>query len=227
MEALKPGIRIQHKAKVCKLQLSDHGSQIKIEVNMVGRGLFGQAKKVSLCGAAQDQFDSFCAMTLVSMGQLYGGKLCAALDRQHPRDLFDVSLLLKNEGFSDEIREGFIFALVSSNRPTHELLSPRLQDQRIAFENQFEGMTAIPFTYEDYEATRLELIQAIRHGLRDEDKKFLLSINRLEPDWSLYDLQEFPSVKWKIENLAKFRDKRPDDYQQHCAELEKTLSSNL
>jgi hypothetical protein len=35
---------------------------------------------------------------------LYGGKLCAALDRQHPRDLFDVGLLLRNEGITPAIR---------------------------------------------------------------------------------------------------------------------------
>ncbi|MBV1904805.1 MAG: nucleotidyl transferase AbiEii/AbiGii toxin family protein [Pseudomonadales bacterium] len=227
IETLKPGIRIQHKDKICKLQISDRGTQIKIEVNMVGRGLLGDARKAPLCDAAQEQFDAFCAMSLVPMSQLYGGKLCAALDRQHPRDLFDVKLLLENEGFSGEIKEGLIFGLVNSSRPTHEILNPRLQDQRTAFENQFEGMTAIPFTYEDCEATRLEIIQTISDGLTDSDKEFLLSINRLEPDWCIYDLQQFPSVKWKLDNLAKFRDKRPDDYQQHCAELEKILSSNI
>ena len=39
IEALRPSIRVQHKANVCKLQLSEQGVLIKIEVNMVGRGL--------------------------------------------------------------------------------------------------------------------------------------------------------------------------------------------
>jgi predicted nucleotidyltransferase component of viral defense system len=227
VEALKPGIRIQHKDKVCKLQISDHGMQIKVEVNMVGRGLLGEADKSLLCDAAQDQFDVFCSMSLVSMAQLYGGKLCAALDRQHPRDLFDVKLLLENEGFTEEIKTGLIFGLISSNRPTHELLKPRLQDQRAAFENQFEGMTRIAFSYEDYEATRLELIGEIHACLTDADKDFLLSVNRVEPDWGIYDFQDFPSIKWKLANLATFKDKRPEDHQQHYAELEKILSGNL
>jgi len=227
IEALKPGIRIQHKENVCKLQISDHGTQIKIEVNTVGRGLLGESNKALLCDIAQDQFDTFCSMTLVSMAQLYGGKICAALDRQHPRDLFDVKLLFENEGFTEEIKKGLIFGLISSNRPTHELLEPRLHDQSAAFVSQFEGMATVAFSYEEYEATRLKLNSEIFACLTDADKYFLLSVNRLEPDWGIYDFQDFPSVKWKLANLATFKEKRPEDYQQHYTELEKILSSNL
>lgn len=227
IEELKPGIRIQHKESICKLLISDHDAQIKIEVNMVGRGLLGEANKALLCDVAQDQFDAFCSMTLVPMAQLYGGKICAALDRQHPRDLFDVKLLFENEGFTEEIKTGLIFGLISSNRPTHELLKPRLQDQSVAFVNQFEGMATVAFSYEEYEATRLKLISEIYDCLTDTDKDFLLSINRLEPDWGIYDFQDFPSVKWKLANLATFKEKRPEDHQQHYTELEKILSSNL
>ena len=162
IEGLRPSIRIQHKENVCKLQLDERGVMIKIEVNMVGRGLIGEATKAPLCEAAQEQFDAFCAMPIVPLGQLYGGKICAAMDRQHPRDLFDVKLLLENEGFTDEIKRGFIFGLVGSNRPTHEMLNPNLLDQRMAFENQFEGMSAIEFSYDEYEATRLQLIETIQ-----------------------------------------------------------------
>jgi predicted nucleotidyltransferase component of viral defense system len=227
LEVLKPGIRIHHKENVCKLQISDHGTQIKIEVNMVGRGLLGETNKVQLCDVAQEQFGAFCSMTLVPMAQLYGGKICAALDRQHPRDLFDVKLLFENEGFTEEIKTGLIFGLISSNRPTHELLEPRLQDYNAAFVNQFEGMATIAFSYEEYAATRLKLVSEIHACLTDADKDFLLSVNRLEPDWGIYDFQDFPSVKWKLANLATFKEKRPEDHQQHYTELEKILSSNL
>jgi len=227
VKVLKPGIRIQHKNEICKLQISDHGTQIKIEVNMVGRGLLGETNKVQLCDVAQDQFDVFCSMTLVPMAQLYGGKICAALDRQHPRDLFDVKFLFDNEGFTEEIKTGLIFGLISSNRPTHELLEPRLQDQSAAFVSQFDGMATIAFSYKDYEQTRLKLISEIHACLTDADKDFLLSVNRLEPDWRIYNFQDFPSVKWKLANLATFKEKRPKDHQQHYAELEKILSSNL
>ncbi|MFC3120329.1 nucleotidyl transferase AbiEii/AbiGii toxin family protein [Agaribacter flavus] len=230
IEALRPSIRAQHKGKVCKLQLDERGVLIKIEVNMVGRGLLGEPNKAPLCEAAQEQFDAFCAMPLVPLAQLYGGKICAALDRQHPRDLFDVKLLfenegLENEGFTDEIKRGFIFGLVSSNRPTYEMLSPNLLDQRTAFENQFEGMTTIEFSYDDYEATRLKLIETIKASLNSDDKAFLLSLNRLEPDWSIYDYQSFPSVKWKLLNLEKFRRENSDTYQQQLEKLETILDN--
>lgn len=176
-----------------------------------------------LCEAVQEQFDAFCAMPLVSLAQLYGGKICAALDRQHPRDLFDVKLLLENEGFTGAIKKGFVFALVSSNRPTHEILEPHLLDQRTAFENQFEGMSAIEFSYDDYEATRLQLIETVKANLDDVDKAFLFGLNRLEPDWSIYDYQDFPSVKWKLLNLDKFNQENPDSYQQQLSELEAVL----
>lgn len=223
IEGLRPSIRIQHKENICKLQLDERGVMIKIEVNMVGRGLIGEATKAQLCEAAQEQFDAFCAMPIVPLGQLYGGKFCAAMDRQHPRDLFDVKLLLENEGFTDDIKRGFIFGLVSSNRPTHEMLNPHLLDQRMAFENQFEGMSAIEFSYDEYEITRLQLIETIQSGLNEDDKAFLLSLNRLEPDWSIYDFQAFPSVKWKLLNLETFQKENLESYQQQLSELESIL----
>lgn len=223
IEGLRASIRVQHKAHLCKLLLDEHGTTIKIEVNMVGRGLLGEATKAPLCDKAQEEFDVFCAMPIVPLAQLYGSKLCAAIDRQHPRDLFDVKLLLDNEGFTNEIKRGFLFGLVSSNRPTYEMLNPHLQDQPSAFERQFEGMSAEAFSYDDYEATRLQLIDIINTNFDDNDKAFLLSLNRLEPDWSIYDYQDFPSMKWKILNLEKFKKEKPDSYQQQLSELESIL----
>ncbi|MCP8898958.1 nucleotidyl transferase AbiEii/AbiGii toxin family protein [Gilvimarinus xylanilyticus] len=230
IEALRPSIRAQHKENVCKLQLDERGVLIKIEVNMVGRGLLGEPNRAPLCESAQEQFDAFCSMPLVPLAQLYGGKLCAALDRQHPRDLFDVKLLFENEGLdnkalTEEIKQGFILGLVSSNRPTHEMLVPNLQDQRAAFESQFQGMSEIEFSYDDYEATRLQLIDVVRGSLNEEDKTFLLSLNRLRPDWSIYDYQKFPSVKWKLLNLEKFKKSNPEAYAQQLNELENFLKS--
>lgn len=224
IERLRPTLRVQHKGKFCKLQLDEHGVMVKIEVNMVGRGLIGEASKLPLCDAAQEQFNVFCAMPLVPIAQLYGGKICAALDRQHPRDLFDIKLLFENEGITNEIKRGIIFGLVSSSRPTLELLDPHFLDQRIAFENQFEGMSEIEFSYDEYEATRFQLIETIHSGLNEGDKAFLLSLNRLVPDWSIYYFQEFPSVKWKLLNLEKFKTKNAENYQQQLNKLERFLS---
>ncbi|MDN7125509.1 hypothetical protein J6I90_11495 [Pseudidiomarina sp. 1APP75-32.1] len=135
------------------------------------------------------------------------------MDRQHPRDLFDTKLLLEKIGFTDEIKRGFIFALISSNRPTNEMLGPNLLDQRATYENQFEGMSNRAFSYADFEATRDRLIDAIHRDFNEADKQFLLDFNRLEPDWSVYDYHQFPSVKWKLMNLVKFKTENLEGYQ--------------
>jgi predicted nucleotidyltransferase component of viral defense system len=223
IEGLRPTIQVRHKENVCKLQLNEYGVLVKIEVNMIGRGLLGSSLEAQLCEKAQEQYDAFCVVPIVSLMQMYGGKLCAAVDRQHPRDLFDVKLLLDNEGLTDEIKRGFIFGLVSSNRPTHEMLDPHLLDQRTAFENQFKGMSAVEFTYENYEATRTQLIELLKSSLNGNDKDFLLGLNRLEPDWTIYEFQNFPSIKWKLLNLEKFEKNNPNAYQKQLNALEAVL----
>jgi hypothetical protein len=142
---------------------------------------------MTLCQTAQKEFEAYCEMPVVPIGQLHGGKICAALDRQHPRDLFDVKYILQNEGINKDVKIGLLYSLLSSARPLHELLNPHFQDQHEAMENQFAGMTEEPFTYEDFEAIRIQLVETIHKSLSEEDKAFLLLFNRLEPDWDIYD----------------------------------------
>jgi predicted nucleotidyltransferase component of viral defense system len=86
---------------------------------------------------------------VVSFADLYGGKIVAALDRQHPRDLFDVRDLLANEGISDELRSAFVVYLVSANRPFAELLAPTRMDVAREFARGFDGMTDTRVTIDD------------------------------------------------------------------------------
>lgn len=223
IQAIRGSIQVEHRVDVCKLQVTERDVLVKIEVNTVGRGLIADKVKMALCDKAQEMFEVFCAMPVVSMSQLYGGKLCAALDRQHPRDLFDVKLMFKEFGFTDDIKRGLIYGLVSSTRPAHEMLDPNLLDQRSAYENQYLGMSDIPFSYEDYEQTRNDLVRTIRESLTPEDKAFLLSFNRLEPDWTQYDFQNFPSVRWKMQNLEKLRNSQPQKWQEQLDKLEALL----
>jgi len=101
--------------------------------------------------SVQNEFKKFAAINILSHAELFGGKICAALDRQHPRDLFDVHLLLNNEGFTNEVKLGLIIFMLSHARPMHELLSPHFLDQHSAFDHQFAGMTVAPFSYENFE----------------------------------------------------------------------------
>ena len=151
--------------------------------------------------------------------QLYGGKIAAALSRQHPRDLFDVKYM--DIPLAD-CREGLIFCLLGSDRPIHESFAPRLIDQREAMANQFDGMTDIPFTYEEFEETRTKLIADINGMMTDADKDFLISFELGKPAWGGYEfayMQNYPSVKWKLINLAKLAKQNPDKLSEKAAKL--------
>lgn len=157
------------------------------------------------------------------MTQLYGGKIAAALSRQHPRDLFDVKYMdvpLAN------CREGLIFCLLGSDRPIHESFAPRLIDQREAMINQFDGMTDIPFTYEEFEDTRAKLISNVRSLMTEADKKFLISFESGHPEWDGYEfeyLKDYPSVKWKLINLSKLAKQNMQKLQEEADKLKCVL----
>lgn len=218
-----PEATAEHKKDISKLQVSAKGTQIKIEVNQTNRGLLEAPQTLELCDYAQEEFDAFCAIQTVSLAQLYGGKICAALDRQHPRDLFDIKHLLENEGFTKDIKKGFLFCLLCSNRKISDLLTPNRLDQRKAMENQFNGMSNKNFTYEDFEATREKLIETIQNSLDDKDKEFLLSFKNLVPNWDLYDFKSFPSIQWKLQNLQNLKDKNPQKHLQLFMQLKEKL----
>lgn len=224
IESAIPEATVEHKKDISKLQISVKGTKIKVEVNQTNRGVLEEPKILELCDYAQEEFDAFCAIQTVSLAQLYGGKICAALDRQHPRDLFDIRYLLANEGFTKEIKVGFLFCLLCSNRKISDLINPNRQDQRKAMENQFDGMSNQSFTYEDFEKTRENLIEIIQKNLDDRDKEFLLSFKRLEPDWSIYNFEEFPSVQWKLQNLQILRKKNPEKHTLLVKQLKDKLS---
>ena len=223
LEKILPKAKITLKEKVLKLQITTGKAQIKLEVSQINRGILEELVELPLCDKAQEEFDAFCAITVVSMGQLYGGKICAALDRQHPRDLFDIKDLLENEGFTDDIKRGFMLLLLSSNRPLNEMLQPNLIDQRETMVNQFDGMSSKNFSYEDFEKTREILIDTIRQSLTAKDKEFLISFSNLTPDWSIYDFERFPAVQWKLQNLTKLKANNLEKFNTFHSALKKLL----
>ncbi len=213
IERVIPDVKVIHQQKNLKLQVSSNHAQIKVEVNQAMRGVINESKIMKLCEFAQSEFDVFCAIQVVPFEQLFGGKICAALDRQHPRDLFDVKYLLKNEGFSEKVKKGFLLSVISSKRPINEILYPNFSDQRLAMINQFEGMSNEPFNYQDFEETREVLVDIIHKNLTGRDREFLLSFKNLKPDWSIYDFGNFPAVRWKLQNLQKLKTTNPVKYE--------------
>ena len=191
------------------------------------RGHLWPPRLMQLSDRVQEEFELFAAMNVVSLGELFGGKICAALDRQHPRDLFDVHLLLENEGITDEIRLGFIAALVSHSRPINEMLRPHFQDQRASFDKQFAGMARLSFTYEAYEETRERLLAEIHASLTASERAFLVSFKEGKPDWKLLPLPKLPNmpaVQWKLLNIHRLIVRNPEKHKEILKALEETLA---
>lgn len=173
-----------------------------------------KAKAVTSCRRlkTEDAFEMSATVNVVSLADLYGGKLVAALDRQHPRDLFDIKLLLENEGITDEIRKAFVIYLASHSRPMDEVIKPSLLDQRQVFAKEFEGMATAAFSYSDFEKTRERLIRELNEDLSKEEREFLISIQEGTPNWALLKIKnigDLPALQWKLENVRKMKaDKR-------------------
>ena len=220
IEKAVPGIRVIHKPDVWKLQCMKDGTTIKIEVNGTKRGILGNTEKMQLCEKAKAEFGLSCFANIVSFSQLYGGKIAAALSRQHPRDLFDCRGMTSDD--FEAVKNGFMLCLLGSDKPIIESLNPNPIDQQDALDNQFEGMTDEPFSNEDYQNARLNLIEVVNQGLTEDDKAFLISFEDGNPDWSKCcsgDLSNYPSVRWKLQNIAKLKSKNPTKHQKGVDKL--------
>lgn len=215
-----PGIQVKHKPDVWKLLCTLGDATVKIEVNGTKRGIIGNTVDMPLCEKARSEFSMGCKARTVSFSQLYGGKITAALSRQHPRDLFDCKYM-EIQSF-DEVKDGFLLCLLGSDKPIIESLQPNAVDQTEALENQFEGMTDISFSYNDYKEAREQLLELINRNLSNTDKEFLLSFEAGTPDWSKCsagDLSAYPSAQWKLLNIDKLKKSNPKKFKDGIAKL--------
>lgn len=201
-------------------------AQIKIEVTPVLRGTVHPPELRTVRPVVEEQF-GFAEMQVVSFADLYAGKLVAALDRQHPRDLFDVQYLLANEGIDQILYQTFLAYILSHNRPAHELLQPRLKDIGQAFEREFLGMTVDDTSLDALLATRELLVADIRSRLDEPSKLFLMSFHMLRPNWDLIGfptIRNLPAILWKLVNLERLKTENPEKYQAMLRALDAVLS---
>ncbi|MCI1682801.1 MAG: nucleotidyl transferase AbiEii/AbiGii toxin family protein [Bacteroides sp.] len=224
IKELLKGVRVIPRLDICKLTCEYHGCQVKIEVNQTKRGIVGgEPVIIPLCQKAQDMFEMEVEARIVPLTQLYGGKIAAALSRQHPRDMFDINHMSIS---FDEAKYGFIFCLLGSDRPIHESFAPSLIDQKEAMDKQFAGMSDLDFTYNDYEETKSKLIENVKNIMTEEDKHFLVSFEQGNPAWeeSVYgDFAKYPSVTWKLLNLNKLKKTNPKKLEKEAELLENIL----
>jgi predicted nucleotidyltransferase component of viral defense system len=189
--------------------------EVKIEVNTVMRGTVRPVRRASLTPHARDVLMADLEIPVVSLEDVYGGKLVAALDRQHPRDLFDVMQLFAYEGITPGIRRAFVIYLACSNRPVHEVLFPPLRDIQHDYAFNFQGMTAQPVPLDALLGARERLMQEIQLGLDDDERCFLLSLVNGSPDWRLLGidhLQTLPAIRWKAQNLTELKQANPKKF---------------
>jgi predicted nucleotidyltransferase component of viral defense system len=196
---------------IVKLIVRHDQVQIKIEVTPVLRGCVFQPEWRAVSPAVEEAY-GFAEMLVVSFPDLYAGKFVAALDRQHPRDLFDVRDLLSNEGIDEDLRRAFAVYLVSHNRPMAEVLDPVRKPLDEEFLRGFEGMTDVPVALTELEDTRETMIATLVGEMPEAHRHFLISFERGEPNWQLLSIsgaEHLPAVTWRQKNLASLsQDKR-------------------
>jgi predicted nucleotidyltransferase component of viral defense system len=215
VEKFLPGTRISFNTlrdtqHCTRLFVTGNDGMIKIEVTPVLRGSIHQPNTLGLSPSVEDQFGS-AQMKVLNFADLYGGKICAALDRQHPRDLFDIHFLLKNEGLSEDLKNCFLVYLISHNRSIAEILDPTPLNIQGLYESEFSGMTIEPIDIEELYQARADLVSQIHYLLNDNDKAFLLSLKNGSPEWDTFahpEAAQLPAVRWKLHNIALMQERK-------------------
>jgi hypothetical protein len=198
----------------------------KIEVNTVIRGAVYPTQTVALTPSASDALMADLELPLLSTADIYGGKLVAALDRQHPRDLFDVMELFAHGGITPAIRRAFVVYLASHNRTIHEVLFSTPKDITLAYQASFVGMTTAPVTLEALLSTRERLFRELPEALDANEREFLRSLLCAQPNWSLLDishLSELPAIRWRLQNLEQLSRSQPQRFRALAEALDERL----
>lgn len=161
----------------------------------------------AVSAAVEDDF-GFAEMQVVSFPDLYAGKIMAALDRQHPRDLFDIKALLANEGVTDEILQAFIVYLISHGRPIGEVITSAQKDIAAEYGKNFDGMTENEVALEKLYGARARLVEILINDMPREHRELLFEFKKGEPDWGKLGVAgaaDLPAVKFKQLNLDKLK----------------------
>lgn len=208
-----------------RISVSQNHTKIKIEISPVMRGTVLAPITMSTSDTVVERF-GFAEANVLAFEDLFGSKLHAAVDRQHPRDLFDVMLLFENEGFSDDLFRVFLVYVAGSSRPLHDVLAPNAIFEDSLYETQFAGMTAEVVTKDQLVATQERLKDTIASRLTGRVSTFLLSLHDGDPNFELIDLPDairLPAIQWKLQNLGKLKKENSTKHAEQRATLEKLL----
>ena len=188
------------------------------------RGTLLPVETRSLTKTASDLFTTALAVPTLAVAELYGSKLVAAMDRQHPRDLFDVHGMFQRFGLTPEIVECFVGYIAGHNRPVHEVLGSRDIDLARPFDNEFAGMEREPVSLGVLEEARIRLRRELAVALTADHKRFLIGLVAGQPPWEAMQcrhLAELPAIQWKLQNLARLKRTNPVKFQAQADELQR------
>lgn len=196
--------------------------QVKVEVNHVFRGTVLPVETRALNEEAKRIFTTDLSAPVLAPAELYGSKLVAAMDRQHPRDIFDVRGLYETTGLTADVIECFVCYLAGHNRPVHEVLFSNDTELSAPFENEFVGMTQNPISLAELQKVRAKLKKELPAKLTAKQQQFLIGLVSGEPDWQLMKcphLQKLSAIQWKLQNLARLKKSNPKKFAQQAEEL--------
>jgi hypothetical protein len=212
-----------------RLLLRSKSAEVKVEVSPVLRGTVAPPKTMRVTDAVEENF-GFAEMPVVSFADLYAGKMVAALDRQHPRDLYDIELLYEHEGITDDLFRTFLVYAASSSRPLHELIVPNLIAIDRAFAQEFDGMTVEHVPLKILLGARERLVGDIQSRLDGAPAEFLLSVHDGAPDFDLIGLPtaaELPAIRWKQINIERLKTENPKKHAAQRSTLEAALRKGV
>mgnify|MGYP001618289788 FL=1 len=211
-----------------QLFITNASTQVKVEINTVFRGSVLEPKFHSLNPVPSEMFAIDVPAMLLDPAEIYAGKALASLDRQHPRDLFDIWRLYQRGGLNEETLAAFTVYLCGHNRPPNEILGNSNKNIDEPYRNSLVGMirTEAP-TIDELVDVRENLRRDIIAGLSEASRSFIISFFSGSPQWDLlpFDhLDELPALQWKLHNLARFKVARPEELARQNRELKSLLT---
>jgi len=217
-------------ATIHRLIVRQHRTLVQIETTPVMRGTVHPVRQLNLHPDVERRFGS-AQVQVIDFLDLYAGKLCAALSRQHPRDLFDVGLLMESGRLDTALWRTFLVYLTASPRPAAEMLAPA---EPIGFTelfaSHFEGMTQDPVTAQELLRTRTRLLRRVSELLDESAISFLESVEEEKPDFDLIGLPKaasLPGIRRKLLNLGQRSEaKRQADHAQLADVLHRLRGSS-
>lgn len=212
------GTKVSINKTAGKVWVRSGNVSVKLEINYVVRGVLLPPVKMPLCPSLKEEFAVSMKVSCVAKEELYAGKFCAALKRQHPRDIFDVLLFFeRGEELTGETVDAFLVYLISDRKPVHEILNPRIKEIRKTYNDHFAGMARTEIDMDKMCDMQTLLPEKVLKSLTERHRTFLAGFNRGEPEWNLLsfpDAKNLPAVRWKQFNLERMdNSKRKKDTQ--------------